>query len=69
MSSPVPDPLITPKELELDPEIRIPQKTSANWRARGVGPAFFQIGRRVLYKRSDVIAWLNARRVATRDAA
>lgn len=69
MSAVAPDSLLTPKELELDPEIRIPQKTSANWRSRGVGPAFIQLGRRVLYRRSDVFSWLNARRVTTRDVA
>jgi hypothetical protein len=63
MSNLTPDPLLTPKELELDPEIRIPQKTSATWRSRGMGPAYIQIGRRVLYRRSDVLTWLDSLRV------
>ncbi len=61
--------MMTPRDLAVDPEIRIPEKTSANYRCSGVGPAYHKIGRRILYRRSDVIAWLNARRVTTRDVA
>ena len=43
-----PDSMLTPKELELDPKIRIPQKTSSSWRSQNIGPTFFKLGRRVL---------------------
>ena len=37
--------------------------TLAKMRCMGGGPPFVKAGRRVLYRRGDVIAWLNARRV------
>jgi len=37
--------------------------TLAKMRCMGGGPPFVKAGRRVLYRRSDLIAWLNARRV------
>ena len=44
--------------------------TLAKMRCIGGGPLFLKLGRRVVYRRSDVIAWLNARRVRnTTDAA
>jgi predicted DNA-binding transcriptional regulator AlpA len=32
------------------------------WRTRGEGPPFSKLARRVLYRRTDLIAWLDARR-------
>jgi hypothetical protein len=44
--------------------------TLAKLRCVGGGPAFLKLGRKVLYRRADVINWLNARRVAnTTDAS
>jgi predicted DNA-binding transcriptional regulator AlpA len=44
--------------------------TLAKMRCMGGGPLFVKLGRRVVYRRSDVIAWLNARRVRnTTEAA
>jgi Helix-turn-helix domain len=44
--------------------------TLAKMRCMGGGPPFVKAGRRVLYRRGDVIAWLNARRVRnTTEAA
>jgi hypothetical protein len=44
--------------------------TLAKMRCIGGGPPFVKAGRRVLYRRGDVIAWLNARRVKnTTEAA
>ena len=44
--------------------------TLAKMRCMGGGPLFLKLGRRVVYRRSDLIAWLNARRVAnTTEAA
>jgi excisionase family DNA binding protein len=36
--------------------------TLESWRRTGEGPAHVRVGRRVLYRRSDVEAWLNANR-------
>lgn len=38
----------------------IPTGTQAQWRYRGVGPAFIKAGRRVLYSRRTVQEWLEA---------
>jgi len=44
--------------------------TLAKMRCMGGGPPFVKAGRRVLYRRGDLIAWLNARRVMnTTEAA
>ncbi|HET7020533.1 MAG TPA: helix-turn-helix domain-containing protein [Xanthobacteraceae bacterium] len=37
--------------------------TLAKMRCMGGGPPFVKAGRRVLYRRSDLVEWLNARRV------
>lgn len=50
--------LITPVELaEL---YRIPTATAAKWRWNGTGPAFLKFGSRVLYRESDIEAWIAA---------
>lgn len=47
---------VTPEEAsEL---LRRPTSTLAYWRHRGEGPPYAKIGRRVLYRRVDVMAWL-----------
>lgn len=33
--------------------------TVARWRREGNGPAYLKLGRRVMYRRVDVQAWLN----------
>lgn len=38
--------------------LRRPTSTLAYWRHRGEGPPFAKIGRRVLYRRADVMAWM-----------
>lgn len=44
--------------------------TLAKLRCIGGGPAYLKLGRKVLYRRSDLAAWLNPRRVAnTTEAA
>lgn len=40
--------------------VRRPASTLAYWRHRGEGPNYAKIGRRVLYRREDVEAWLAA---------
>lgn len=37
-------------------------KTLERWRVEGRGPAFVKMGRRVVYRRDDLLAWADARR-------
>ena len=46
----------TPAELET--AYRIPVATAAKWRWNGSGPAFVKFGAKVLYRQSDVEAWI-----------
>lgn len=43
---------------EVAGRLRRPAGTLRQWRHRGVGPRSFRIGRRVMYRRDDVDAWL-----------
>lgn len=43
---------------------RAPVSTVRYWRAQRIGPVGFRLGRRVLYRRSDVTKWLDERRKA-----
>ena len=38
--------------------VRRPASTLAYWRQRGEGPPYAKVGKRVLYRREDVEAWL-----------
>lgn len=38
----------------------VPAATLRYWRHKGVGPRSGKIGRRVVYKRADVEAWVEA---------
>jgi excisionase family DNA binding protein len=40
--------------------LRAPVATLRYWRHLGTGPASFRLGRRVLYRRDDVQAWVDA---------
>ena len=64
---------IDPSELVPDGETaRLLDKkrnTLAGWRCAGEGPAFVKVGRRVYYRRADIMAWLGTqRREPTRKA-
>ena len=50
-----------------DPELRQigAVQTLAAWRHQGRGPSYILSGSRVLYKGADLIAWLEANRIAT----
>lgn len=37
--------------------VRLKRKTLEKFRCTGGGPAFLKLGRRVLYRRGDLIAW------------
>lgn len=40
-------------------EIGVHVRTLKYWKAAGFGPDHFYLGKRLFYRRSDVIAWLN----------
>jgi excisionase family DNA binding protein len=41
--------------------LRAPVATLRYWRHRNSGPRSFRLGRRVLYRRDDLRAWIDAR--------
>ena len=42
--------------------IRVPVNTLRYYRQRGGGPPSFRVGRRVLYRRADVLDWIDQQR-------
>lgn len=48
-----------------DPELEIigPREKLAQWRHRNVGPAFYKMGKKVIYRGADLNAWAEAQRV------
>jgi len=55
---------------EVATELGIPVPTLRYWRTRSEGPRSFRLGRRVVYKRTDIEAWINeAYESATRSAS
>jgi len=59
-----PEDLLTTTELA---EItRTPASTLRYWRHIGTGPHSFRLGRRVVYRRADVTAWLDEQSEAAR---
>ncbi len=42
--------------------LRAPVATLRYWRHLGTGPRSFRLGRRVLYRRDDLHAWVDAQR-------
>ena len=42
--------------------LRAPVATLRYWRHRGTGPRSFRLGRRVLYRRDDLQAWVEEQR-------
>ncbi|MCK8671022.1 helix-turn-helix domain-containing protein [Rhodococcus sp. HM1] len=50
--------------------LRTSRQQMATWRYRGTGPKYVKVGRRPLYRWSDVEAWLDANtKTRTDDAA
>jgi hypothetical protein len=43
--------------------LRTPVATLRYWRHLGIGPVGFRLGRRVVYRRADVSAWIDDQRV------
>jgi predicted DNA-binding transcriptional regulator AlpA len=46
-------------------EYGLSYSTAAKMRMRGDGPPFYKIGARVCYRRSDVEAWLDSKKVVS----
>ncbi|KIN77109.1 helix-turn-helix transcriptional regulator [Sulfitobacter mediterraneus] len=48
-----------------DPELQLlgDRDKLAQWRHKGVGPAYYKLGRKVIYRGSDLNIWLDAKRV------
>ena len=46
--------------------LNVAEKTLANWRTQGHGPGFVKVGGRVVYRVSDVDAWLAQRTAIVR---
>jgi hypothetical protein len=47
-----------------DPELDLigDREKLAQWRHKGVGPAFYKLGRKVIYSGADLNAWAEANR-------
>lgn len=41
----------------------------AQWRHKGVGPAYYRLGRKIVYRGADLNAWAEANRVETNAEA
>ena len=51
---------------ELADLLGVPKSTIDHWRAAGTGPTFSRLGKHVRYRESDVLAWADENRNATR---
>lgn len=49
---------LTPAQVRT--EFHIPERTQERRRYEGTGPKFVKAGRRILYRRADIEAWLAA---------
>lgn len=58
MRDETPDEMLTAAELSA--EIKIPERTLAQWRYQGRGPRYLKLGGHVRYRRSEVKAWADA---------
>jgi len=61
-----PDDLLTARDLAT--ALRKKVSTLSAWRTHGSGPPFLKVGNSVLYRRGDVVAWLESRRVKSAAA-
>lgn len=50
---------------QLAQEMHLTERAIEKWRMLGTGPRFAKIGRKVLYRRADIRAWVQSR---TRDS-
>ncbi len=61
------DDLLTPGEVSK--RYGVPEKTLADWRSRGIGPAYLRLGRHCRYRLEDVVRYEESRRVVTPTSA
>lgn len=52
------DAILTPEQVTA--QTGFAEKTLANWRSLGQGPAYFKVGRLVRYRQSAIDAWFEA---------
>jgi excisionase family DNA binding protein len=60
-AAPYPELLTITEAAEL---LRTPVATLRFWRHRNIGPRSFRLGRRVLYRRDDLHAWIDTQHAA-----
>ncbi len=66
-ATPEDDPLLTTRQVaEL---YQLSEHALADWRVRRCGPRYVKLGTAVRYRRSDVLAWLEAHTVAPAGSA
>ena len=46
---------------EVSEHLGVGESTLAKWRGRGIGPPFLKIGKRIVYRMSDLEKWLDTR--------
>lgn len=53
-----------------DPELDIigSREKLAQWRHKSIGPAYYRLGRKIVYRGSDLNAWANRHRVEGESA-
>jgi excisionase family DNA binding protein len=56
-------------QAEAATELKVSPRTVDRWRRLGEGPPVTKVGRRVLYRREGLHAWLRAREHQTQDGA
>lgn len=61
------EPLLSPAEAAQ--LIDFPEATLRYWRRSGTGPAFAKIGRKIVYRESDIRNWVDEQFAASREAA
>lgn len=48
---------------DIDLEVIGDRDKLAQWRHKGMGPAFYKLGRKIIYRGADLNAWAEANRV------
>lgn len=50
-----------------DPELDLlgSREKLAQWRHKGIGPTFYRLGRKIVYKGADLNSWAEANKVET----
>ena len=53
------------KPIEAARFLKFRKETLTNWRSRNIGPPYYKRNRRVLYKKSDLVEYMESGRVET----